>query len=115
LIFGGTPLQVWWNTPLGRSAGDLQQFLNYSYTRSMHGYIGNTARHERPSHDRWDASIAWTAPSDQWSVALFGKNLADEIGVVQFNAGTAPDNAPPIAMLTLPRQIGLQLYWRPFD
>ncbi len=104
-----------WNTPLGRSAGDLQAFLTYAYTGSMHGDIGNISRHEIPAHDRWDASIAWTAPSGQWSIALYGKNLADEIGVVQFSAGSSLGHGPSIAMLTLPRQIGLQLYWRPFN
>jgi iron complex outermembrane receptor protein len=104
-----------WNTGLGRSAGDLQAFLTYSYTGSMHGDIANLPVHEIPSHDRWDASIAWTPPGGRWSIALFGKNLADEIGVVQFTAGSAPGHSPPLAMLTLPRQIGLQLYWRPFN
>ena len=81
----------------------------------MHGDIGNISRHEIPAHDRWDASIVWTAPSGQWSIALYGKNLADEIGVVQFSAGSSMGHGPSIAMLTLPRQIGLQLYWRPFN
>jgi iron complex outermembrane receptor protein len=104
-----------WNTPLGVSGGDLQAFLTYAYTGSMHGHIGNLAVHEIPSHDRWDASISWTPRGGKWSVSLFGKNLANEIGVVEFTPGYSPGHGPSIAMLTLPRQVGLQLYWRPFN
>ena len=33
---------------------------------------------EEPSYTLWDASVTWTAPAENWTVALFGKNLGNE-------------------------------------
>jgi hypothetical protein len=47
-------------------------------------------------------------------VTLFAKNIADEIGIVEFQPVSGNGGFPMLGYLTNPRQIGLQLYWRPF-
>jgi iron complex outermembrane receptor protein len=101
-----------WSIPLGRSSGDLQLFATYSFTDKQYIDIGNLDYWQLPSYDRWDASIAWTAPSGQWSIALFGKNLADEVAIIEMIPGGLGGYA--LGYLSNPREVGLQLHWRPF-
>jgi iron complex outermembrane receptor protein len=103
-----------WNIPLGRSGGDLQLFATYSFTDEQYIDIGNLDYWKLPSYDRWDASIAWTAPRGKWSIALFGKNLADEVAIIELLPATL-GGTPAMGYLSNPREIGLQLYWRPFN
>jgi iron complex outermembrane receptor protein len=102
-----------WNIPLGRSGGDLQLFATYSFTDEQYVDIGNLDYWQIPSYDRWDASISWTAPRGKWSIALFGKNLADEVAIVELLPAGLGGYA--LGYLSNPREIGLQLYWRPFN
>jgi hypothetical protein len=57
--------------------------------------------------------VGWTAPGGKWALTLFGKNLTDEIGIVELHTGSSND--PYLALLTYPRQVGVQLFWRPFN
>jgi iron complex outermembrane receptor protein len=106
-------LTAGYNIPLGRSGGDLQLLATYAYTDEQYPDIANIELFTIPAHDRWDASVGWTAPGGKWSLALFGKNLTDEVGIVELHTGLSND--PFLALLTAPRQIGLQLFWRPFN
>jgi iron complex outermembrane receptor protein len=101
------------NIPLG-AGGDLQLLATYAYTGEQYPDIANIPLYEIPSYDRWDASVTWTPRSDQWAVTLFAKNIADEIGIVEFQPVSGNGGFPMLGYLTNPRQIGLQLYWRPF-
>jgi outer membrane receptor protein involved in Fe transport len=101
------------NSPLGQSGGDLQIFATYSFTDERFADIGNLEYWKLPSYDRVDASIAWTPRGGKWTVALFGKNLTNEIGIVELNPGLSA--VPALGYLTHAREIGLQLYWRPFN
>jgi iron complex outermembrane receptor protein len=102
-----------WNIPLGRSGGEIQLFATYSFTDEQYIDIGNLDYWQLPSYDRWDASIAWTAPTGKWSIALFGKNLADEVAIIEMIPAGLGGYA--LGYLSNPREIGLQLYWRPFN
>jgi iron complex outermembrane receptor protein len=104
-------LTAGYNIPLG-GGGDLQLLATYAYTDEQYPDIANIPLFTIPSYDRWDASVTWTPRSDQWAVTLFAKNIADEIGIVELHTGLSND--PFLAYLTNPRQIGLQVYWRPF-
>jgi len=104
-------LTAGWNIPLG-GGGDLQLLATYAYTDEQHADIANISLFTIPAHDRWDASVTWTPRSDQFAVSLFAKNIADEIGIVELHTGSS--NSPYLALLTNPRRIGLQVYWRPF-
>jgi iron complex outermembrane receptor protein len=107
-------LTAGYNIPLGSSDSDIQLLATYSYTGEMWADIGNIPIYEIPSHYRWDLSATWTAPGGKWALTLFGKNLTDEIGVVEFQPVSGLGHAPPLGYLTNPREVGLQVYWRPF-
>jgi len=101
-----------WNIPLG-AGSDLQLFATYSYTDDQFVDIGNLDYWALPSYDRWDASITWTPPRGKWSIALFGKNLADDVAIIEmvpYGLGS-----PALGYVSHGREIGLQLYWRPFN
>jgi iron complex outermembrane receptor protein len=102
-----------WNIPLGRSGSEIQLFATYSFTDEQYIDIGNLDYWQLPSYDRWDASIAWTAPTGKWSIALFGKNLADDVAIIEMIPAGLGGYA--LGYLSNPREIGLQLYWRPFN
>jgi iron complex outermembrane receptor protein len=104
-------LTAGYNIPLG-AGGDLQLLATYAYTDDQYPDIANIPLFTIPAYDRWDASVTWSSPKDQWAVTLFAKNIADEIGIVELHTGLSND--PFLAYLTNPRQIGLQVYWRPF-
>ena len=106
-------LTAGWNTPLGRSGSNLQIFATYTFTDEQYIDIGNLDYWQLPSYDRWDASIAWTAPRGKWTIALFGKNLADEVAIIEMVPAGLGGYA--LGYLSNPREIGLQLYWRPFN
>jgi outer membrane receptor protein involved in Fe transport len=105
-------LTAGYNIGLGRSGGDFQLLATYAYTDKQHADIANISLFEIPAHDRWDASVTWTPRSDRFAVSLFAKNITDEIGIVELHTGSS--NSPYLALLTNPRRIGLQVYWRPF-
>jgi iron complex outermembrane receptor protein len=102
-----------WSIPLGRSGGDLQLFATYSFTDEQYIDIGNLDYWKLPSYDRWDASISWTPGGGNWTVALFGKNLADDVAIIEMVPGGLGGYA--LGYLSSPREIGLQLFWRPFN
>ena len=86
-----------------------------SFTDRRYADIGNLTLYELPAYDRWDASVNWTPRGAKWSVALFVKNIADEIGLVEFVPVSGLGGNPALGYLTHGREIGLQLYWRPFN
>ena len=100
-------LTLAYETPLG-IGGSLELLTTVSYTgeRWPQRY-GNISRAEVPSYTRWDARATWASPNRQWTVSLYVQNITDEIGVSE---------AIPIELigsLTEPRQVGMQLRWRP--
>jgi iron complex outermembrane receptor protein len=102
-----------WNIPLGRAGGALQLFTTYSFTDRQYIDIGNLDYWELPSYDRWDLSIGWTPERRRWTVTLFAKNLADEIAIIEMVPAGLGGTA--LGYLSNPREIGLQLHWRPFN
>jgi outer membrane receptor protein involved in Fe transport len=96
------------------NAGSFQFLTTYAYTGEMFADIGNLPIYELPAYDRWDAGATWTAPDRAWSVTLFVQNITDEIGIVEFVPQSTNGGFTHLAVLTQPRQYGLQLRWRPF-
>lgn len=56
--------------------GDLDFRAAMTYTDDIFLNDQNTVT--APDYTLWDASVTYTVPSDQWKVALFGKNLSNE-------------------------------------
>ena len=95
--------------------GSLQLLGTYAFTSSQHPNIGNIPEYEIPSYGRWDAAAIWTAPNTDWSVTLFVQNIANEIGLVEYLPISGLGSNPSLGYLTNPRELGVQLRWRPFD
>ena len=63
--------------PIGQS-GDLALNLDWSYTDEQYTDPANTAGDLLDSYDIVNARLTYTPTSEQWDVAVWGKNLADE-------------------------------------
>jgi iron complex outermembrane receptor protein len=64
--------------PLG-NMGNLSIEGAYSYTSKLHTAVGNALRTDRGSLSRVDASITWSDPQERYRVAVWGKNLGDNV------------------------------------
>ena len=64
--------------PLGAGAGDLNFFVQHSYTSSKFSYFTNKPLEEVESLDLVNASVRWTPQDDRWSLGVYGRNLTDE-------------------------------------
>ena len=95
------------------NAGDLQLHATYAFTDRQHPNIGNVADYEMPSYGRWDANAMWTAADGNWSVLFFVQNVFDKIGLVEYLPISGLGGNPSLGYPTHPRELGLQLRWRP--
>lgn len=68
---------------------------------------GNIRRAVVPAYTRIDARATWESADRQWTASLYMQNLTDNIGVSE------SISIDLIGSLTEPRQIGVQLRWRP--
>jgi iron complex outermembrane receptor protein len=88
--------------------GSLQLLTTVSYTGERWPQrAGNISRAEVPSYTRWDARATWESENRQWTASLYVQNILDDVGVSE------AISIDLIGSLTEPRQVGLQLRWRP--
>lgn len=97
------------------SAGSIRLQGTYTFTDDQHPNIGNISDYVIPSYERWDVNAMWTSADNAWSVLLFVQNITDEIGLVEYLPISGLGGNPSLGYPTHPREIGLQLRWRPFD
>jgi len=97
------------------SNGHLSFQSTYAFTDPAYPSIGNIDIWELPSFDRLDVGGTWSAPSDRWSVSLFVKNIMDEVAVLEYLPISGNGAVPAIGFLTPPREVGMQLRFRPFN
>jgi iron complex outermembrane receptor protein len=85
------------------------QFLGtWSYTGARFPQrAGNIGKNEVPAYDRLDLRANWESTDGQWSATLYVQNVMDDIGISESISIDLQGS------LTEPRQIGLQLRWRP--
>jgi outer membrane receptor protein involved in Fe transport len=95
--------------------GNLDLLTTWSYTGKRHADVANLPIYDLPAYRRWDIRATWTAVSEVWSATLYVQNILNEIGLVEFIpvSTNGPTNGASSGTLTDPRQIGLQLRWRP--
>ena len=99
--------------------GSVQLLGTWSYTGDRYALVQNAASNLMPAYDRLDLRAAWTSVNEQWSATVYVQNALDEIGFVEYVPGFRPDWAFNAAegfakgVLTEPRQVGLQVRWRP--
>ncbi|WP_405240700.1 TonB-dependent receptor [Lentisalinibacter orientalis] len=63
-----------------RNGSTLRFFTDYVWQDAHYKEIVNNL--EVDSQGLWNARITWIAPNDRWSLAVWGKNLSDEVYVV---------------------------------
>ncbi len=110
-------LTTTWFRSLGASGGGghLRLQSTYTFTDDVYPGIANLEIYELPSYSRWDVGGTWSSPSDRWSVSLFLKNVTDEIAVTEFLPIAGNGDVPALGSLTNPREVGMQLRFRPFN
>ena len=91
--------------------GSIQFLGTWSYTGTRWPQrAGNISRTEIPAYDRLDLRANWDSADGQWSASLYVQNVFDEVGVSESISIDLQGS------LTEPRQMGLQVRWRPdFD
>ncbi len=107
-----TALTVTYSTEIA-TVGSLQLGSTFSYTGSRYPDIGNLDYWKMPAYSRLDLRGTWTPPGDNWSVTGYVQNVLDRIGVLEVLPSSPRTNSAGMATLTEPRQIGLQVRWRP--
>lgn len=65
-----------WSLPGG---GEVRFAVDYRYESEIWDDNSNSGAERRPSTNFYDGRIVYTEPQDRWSVALWGKNLGDEV------------------------------------
>ncbi len=100
-------LTVTYSYPLQPELGSLDLLSTISYTGERYPNIGNIDYQRLPGYARWDLRASWGSSDGVWNATFYVQNVLDEIGIGEFvdccNGG----------WLTDPRQLGLQLRWRP--
>ena len=56
----------------------------YSRRGGFDAYVSNNENEKSEAYDRVDLNVTWTAPSQTWSVSVFGHNIFDEQEVELF-------------------------------
>ncbi len=88
--------------------GSVQFLGTWSYTGPRWPQrAGNIKRNEIPEYSRLDLRAKWDSADGQWSTSLYVQNALDEIGVSESISIDLRGS------LTEPRQVGLQVRWRP--
>ena len=93
--------------------GDLLLLSTYSWTGVRHSDLNNSPMADLEAYGRWDVRGTWTSSDEQLSATLFVQNVLDEIGLVEYLQQSTNGGASAMGTLTDPRQIGLQVRWRP--
>ena len=103
-----------YETPLsGAMEGDLQLLGTYSWVAERFSDLSNFDISTLPAYSRFDMRGTWTNPSETISATLFIQNVFDEIGVIEYLHLSTIAGNPSQGTLTRPREIGLELRWRP--
>ena len=90
--------------PLGAS-GSVEVLTTWSYTGSRYPSIGNLDYRTLSAYSRVDVRTTWQSANEVWAVTGYVQNLLDEIGIQEY--------AFDWGWLTEPRQIGVQVRFRP--
>jgi iron complex outermembrane recepter protein len=101
-LTGGVDLTL----PVGQLGDALNFRVNYTWQSDMPWATDNIA--QEPSYGLLDARIALAPPNAPWAVALWGKNLTDElyrINIISFFG-------EEVSQFGLPRTYGVDLSWK---
>ena len=101
-----------YETPL-RTGGSLQILGTYSWVDDRSSDLSNLGISTLPSYGRLDLRGTWTSSDETIAATLFVRNVFDEIGLIEYLHQSTNSGAPASGTLTRPRQVGLEIRWRP--
>ncbi len=82
--------------------------VSAAYEDESYNLVGNPEAIKRDETTIWDARIALNNPNDTWSIALWGKNLSDEVYYpAATTVGAAAIGVPGLAFPGQPRTYGV--------
>lgn len=88
--------------------GSWQILGTWSYTGARWPQrAGNIKKNEIPGYNRFDIRANWHSADGQWSTSLYVQNIMDKIGISESISIDLQGS------LTEPRQVGVQVRWRP--
>ena len=73
--------------------------------------VQNNIALEVPDQGMWNGSISWRPASDNWSVSLYGRNLADTEYIMD-TLSTPASNGWGVIVYGMPRTYGLSAEYR---
>ena len=91
--------------PLEGARGALEWLATWSYTGTRFPSIGNLPYRKLHAYDRVDVRLSWDSADGVWSATGYVQNLLHEIGIQEY--------AFDWGWLTEPRQMGVQIRYRP--
>ncbi len=97
-------IAVAWDVPLS-SGGRVRFFTDYNYEGDHFKQIVNNPALE-VSNKLWNARVSWISPDEKLNVAVYGKNLSDEIYRVD-DLGAGGALGWGVLVLGMPRVIGV--------
>jgi hypothetical protein len=77
-------VQYDWRIP---GFGTLTPSVTWRWVDKQYGSIFTRFYNLAPSWDQWDARIGWTSEDSNWTLYIYGKNLANKIGYAQGGGG----------------------------
>jgi iron complex outermembrane recepter protein len=83
---------------------------DYSNQSKMYFEASNLPVQKQEGYINWDARVALTSPDDRWELALWGKNLTDEL-VATYVTSFAPYRQVLVPYAP-PKTYGLTLTWK---
>ena len=87
------------------NGGGLSVLSSLSFTGEKYPNIGNIEYQKLDAYKRWDLRVSWDMPNNNVNVTGYVQNVLDEVGIQEY--------AFDWGWLTEPRQVGVQVRWRP--
>jgi iron complex outermembrane recepter protein len=93
-------------------AGEWNLLARVDYAHQSHMFFeaSNIAAQKQEGYINWDARVALTSPDERWQVAVWGKNLSDEL-VATYVTAFAPYRQVLVPYAP-PRTYGVTLTWK---
>lgn len=103
-------LAVQYDMPMG-DGGYLRFATDLNRAGKQFKEIQNNIALEVPDQGLWNGSISWRPATDNWSVSLYGRNLADEEYIMD-TLSTPASNGWGVIVYGMPRTYGLSAEYR---
>ena len=94
-------------TPL--SGADIRWRADYAWVDEQYSDVQNFEATRSPAHSNLNARISYEPHDGRWTAAIYGKNLTDEVYLVNGFIPDGGNGAQTLVVPNEPREIGVQL------